>query len=446
MDWRPFGHLDHSDYDILVVWDYRDLAYNWHPLLRYEEICLIAWSMGVFVASISIHEIEPRVTMRVAINGTLTPIDDTRGIPPAIWRGTMNALSPGTWRKFKRRMCDSAEQYEKFAENAPKRTIPDLTEELEALETHTLFHTGQITDWDLAIVSRHDGIFPPANQLRAWRDVAPTRTLEAGHLPDFNQIINRLVISKNHVGERFGRAKISYHDAARVQHHIADKLYGYFKEIHGKDTPIIGNIIEIGPGADGALTRHWYADADLRARLRLWDLTPGDYSAIAPEAEVEDCDAEIRIRRQPSASAAFIFSSSTIQWFNSVRGFIAEASRVLVPGGYLILSSFIHGNMEELTSLIGNGLQLHPMAQWRKMFPPQMEILLCRQETEQLVFQTPRLLLKHLSDSGVNAIKYDKSGATLARHLLHSLVPDAETGQYTLTYRPIYIIARKIEE
>lgn len=445
MDWRPFAELDHPGYDILVVWDYRELSYNWRPLLKYDEICLIAWSMGVFAASVTIHEIEPRITMRVAVNGTLIPIDDTRGIPPAIWRGTLNALSPATWRKFKRRMCVSAEQYEQFSEVAPRRSLDELKEELIALETHTMFHVRQITDWDLAIISRHDGIFPASNQRRAWVGVAPTRVLDAGHLPDFNEIINRLVINKATVGERFSRAASTYGITATVQHEIARQLFHYFESVHPQES-IVGNIIEIGPGADGALTRLWYARADLRAKLLLWDLALWDYSESAPLAQFEQCDAEVRIRRHPSASAAFIFSASTVQWFNSIREFLKECSRVLVPGGYLVLSSFVHGNLEELTSVTGNGLQLPDMDGWKKKMPDDMEILVCEEDAHRLAFESPREVLQHLSDSGTTAVNFGKSGPVMARHILGNYPCDPATGKYNLTYRPIYIVARKFEE
>ena len=56
MVWRPFRELSLPGYDIMVLWDYRDLTFNWKPLMAYDEVCLVAWSMGVFAASVTIHE------------------------------------------------------------------------------------------------------------------------------------------------------------------------------------------------------------------------------------------------------------------------------------------------------------------------------------------------------------------------------------------------------
>lgn len=444
MDWRPFANLEHDGYDIMVVWDYRDLTFNWSPYLRYDEICLLAWSMGVFAASVTMHEIEPRVTMRIAINGTLQPIDDYHGIPPAIWTGTMNALSPSTWRKFQRRMCDTKTQFEEFKENAPKRTIADLLEELVSLETHSIFHTEQITDWDLAIVSKHDAIFPAANQLRAWNKIAPTRVLEAGHLPDFKQLIERLFKDKNRLMERFNRASATYADSAVVQRDIALKLMSLFDSKHGS-SEIVGNVIEIGPGIGGMLTRLWYNRTDPRGKLMLWDLIDVDFQEFAPRAAFERCDAEARIKRQPSDSARYIFSSSTIQWFNSPREFLKECSRVLVEGGYLVLSSFAYGNLSELTSITGNGLQLPPVKDWRTMIPASFEVLDMLDEYKTLTFDTPREVLEHLRDTGVNSVRYGRSDIAVVRRILRDYPRALDTGLYNLTYHPIYLVLRKIE-
>lgn len=445
MDWRPFADLSHPDYDILVVWDYRELSFNGSPLLRYDEICVLAWSMGVFAASVTIHEIEPRITTRIAVNGTLQPIDDVQGIPPAIWDGTLNALSPSTWRKFQRRMCDSAQQFNSFSEKAPHRTISELKEELEALRTHTIFHAEQVTEWDMAIVGRHDAIFPAVNQMRAWKGVAPVRVMESGHLPDFAQLVSRLFKDKGKVARHFTKARSTYGGEAVMQQAIARSLMARFNAIFGKG-PIVGNVIEAGCGVDGILTRSWIDRTDPRAKLLLWDIADVTVDVSAPNMTFERCDAEVRMKRQPSGSARFIFSSSTVQWFNSPRDFLKECARVLVPGGYMVISSFTQNNFKEIRSVTGNGLQLPTVKDWRGMVPLGMEVLECVEEERRLSFESPRRVLEHLRDTGVNGVRYGTPAHTLARRLLNDYPADEESGNYTLTYAPVYIIARKCEE
>jgi malonyl-ACP O-methyltransferase BioC len=441
MDWRPFKDLSHPGYDILVVWDYRDLTFNWQPLLAYHEICLIAWSMGVFAASLTVHEILPRITKRIAINGTLEPISSKYGIPEAIYHGTINALSPTTLRKFYRRMCTSAEQFAEFEANRPKRTINELSEELQAIETHTFFHVPQIDSWDLAIISRNDGIFPAQNQVNAWRQSTPIQFMDAGHLPDFQMLISRLIIDKNLVSNRFGESQDSYSENAIAQHHIAEELYKRFARVTS-NAPIRGNVIEAGVG-NGALTQ-LYAPTQSDGVLRLWDIADIDTSHT-PKGRYEKCDAEVSIRRIPSASINYIFSASTVQWFNSPAAFLRECERVLVPGGYLVLSTFVRGNLKELTDLVGNGLPLLTADGWLRLLPQNLFVQVCEQSYETLTFDSPRLVLEHLRKTGVNAVGYGRNRTVLARHILENF-PKNDKGEYALTYRPLYLIARKIDE
>ena len=144
MDWRVFRHMRRHGYDIIIVWDYRQLTFDWSVVASYDEICLVAWSMGVFAASVTIHEILPRITKSIAVGGTPDPISDTLGIPVEIYRGTAEGLNAGNLRKFHRRMCLDAGHYSAFREVAPRRDISSLRDELYALETHTIFHALQL--------------------------------------------------------------------------------------------------------------------------------------------------------------------------------------------------------------------------------------------------------------------------------------------------------------
>lgn len=441
MDWRPFRDLSLPGYDILVLWDYRDLTFNWKPLMAYDEVCLVAWSMGVFAASVTIHELLPRITKRIAINGTLDPIHDSKGIPAAIYHGTINALAPGTLRKFYRRMCMNAQEFEAFHANQPKRTIAELSEELRAIETHYIFHVPQVQQWDLAVVSRHDAIFPTQNQVTAWRQFAPIQFMEAAHLPDFAKILPRLFIDKDRVRSRFAASAATYTEKALAQHRIAAALFRRFRQ-NTSPAALEGNILEVGCG-DGTLTRLYAPLVHPLSVVRLWDLASDKAPEGAPaNAVYERCDAETAVRRLPTASQAVIFSASTIQWFNSPAAFMRQCRRVLIPGGYLVLSTFVRGNLEEITGVTGAGLSL-PMADgWRRMVPPGMELIVCDVASEILTFDEPRQVLEHLRDTGVNAVDFNSNNVALTRRLLEAY-PRNDAGACTLTYRPVYLIARK---
>lgn len=446
MDWRPFKGLAADGYDVMVVWDYRELTFNWKPLLKYDEICLLAWSMGVFAASVTVHEILPRITKRIAVNGTLHPIHDRMGIPETIFSGTVAGLSPTNMRKFYRRMCLTAGQFEWFKEHKPQRDFEEMRQELTDIETHSLFHVAQVEDWDLAVVGRHDTIFPASNQINAWRGQGtPVQLMEAAHLPDFGLLLKRLFINKELVSRRFTASQSTYGNEAVVQRDIAARLWEALQgSLHGRE--LTGNVVEVGVG-DGQLTR-LYAPMRGQGTLQLWDIADVDTETIgrvAPDARVERCDAEVRIRRMASESAMYILSASTLQWFNSPQSFLRECGRVLAPGGMLAVSTFVHGNVEELNQVLGTGLQLPTPQAWLGMLPPELEVTWQMADVRRLTFDSPREVLRHLSQTGVNAVSYGRNPTVLARKMLQEYPRDAE-GRCTLTYRPFYFVARKVEQ
>ncbi|MDE6130171.1 MAG: DUF452 family protein, partial [Muribaculaceae bacterium] len=133
MEPRVFAHLRHEGYDIAVVWDYRDFGIDWSVIDSYREICVIAWSLGVYAAAMTCHGIENRVTLRIAVNGTTTPVHDSLGIPEAVYEGTAATLDSRRLEKFFRRMCGDRDSYAHFSSCAPQRPVDELVDELNAI-------------------------------------------------------------------------------------------------------------------------------------------------------------------------------------------------------------------------------------------------------------------------------------------------------------------------
>ena len=63
-------------YDVLLCYDYRTMDFDPSALSGYGTVRLIAWSMGVWVASRVLAGADVRWEKRIAVNGTLTPVDD----------------------------------------------------------------------------------------------------------------------------------------------------------------------------------------------------------------------------------------------------------------------------------------------------------------------------------------------------------------------------------
>ena len=107
-DYRPAGR------DYVVCYDYRTLENDFIPHGTYHEADIVAWSMGVWAASHVVPMLDVPIGKSIAINGTPYPIDAGKGIPPAIWQGTLDNLSPLSLHKFTRRMCADTEAFHRF--------------------------------------------------------------------------------------------------------------------------------------------------------------------------------------------------------------------------------------------------------------------------------------------------------------------------------------------
>ena len=169
-DERLFDRPVADGYDYLLCFDYRSPDFDYALLDGYREIRLLAWSMGVWAAGQTLAGRDYPWQMRLAVGGTPFPIDDCRGIPEAVFRGTLAHFSDAVLVRFRRRICGTAEQVKEFLSHRPYRPVEELREELQALAACACRPSASFV-WDKAIIGTRDKIFPPANQREAWRDV-----------------------------------------------------------------------------------------------------------------------------------------------------------------------------------------------------------------------------------------------------------------------------------
>ncbi|MDE6489298.1 MAG: DUF452 family protein, partial [Paramuribaculum sp.] len=328
MDENPFSDISPTDCDFAVVYDYSSPTDI--PLRKdLSEIMVVAWSFGVIAADLFIsRHPELPITSRIAINGTLHPVDDRLGIPQTIFNLTLTGLSEQSLLKFNRRMCGGAKAAEKFTSRRPLRSLDSLREELIAISA--LKCTG--STWDKAYISLNDNIIPPDNQKAAW-NITNTEIVEldAPHLPDLRTIIKNEIIDKRLVAHRFRNAIDTYDSNATVQLTTAIELSNRWKS--ACTTNRIDSLIEIGAGT-GIFTRttsQWLTVND----LQLWDI-----SQIADDLPGRHhiCDGEIAIRELPEQSVDAIASASAMQWFCSPRSFIKNCSKALKRDGWLVIA------------------------------------------------------------------------------------------------------------
>ncbi|MEH0158562.1 pimeloyl-ACP methyl esterase BioG family protein [Limibacter armeniacum] len=184
-DVHPFSQLQAENWDVLMLYDYNDLnlPVAKSEISRYKNAELVAWSLGVWVASQMPTEWLSSFRTRIAVNGTLMPIDEHLGIPPVIFDGTIANFSQVTRQKFFRRMCGSYfQQYQKFS---PLRSLESQCEELKQFRIKVADEWISSSAFDKALVCSEDLIFPAKHQLQFWGEElnVPTKQLPLPHFP-----------------------------------------------------------------------------------------------------------------------------------------------------------------------------------------------------------------------------------------------------------------------
>jgi biotin synthesis protein BioG len=171
-DRKIFQSADIPGHDIASVYDYTDIKPEQFNFTRlYPEVTIIAWSYGVFVADFFSESIF-NVQKAVAVNGSTTPIDDKKGIPVKIFLATMQSFNERNREKFYIRIAGGLTAYKQIAGILPDRDVDNQLNELKSLYELSLKERTNGLNWDFAIVSTQDKIFPLENMKNAWGDKA----------------------------------------------------------------------------------------------------------------------------------------------------------------------------------------------------------------------------------------------------------------------------------
>lgn len=451
MDASPFRHLARSGFDILALWDYTglDRPGSWERDMTefasvcggYDEVVIVAWSYGVRIASgfLESWNASLPVTLTLAVNGTPMHVDEQYGIPPAIFDGTLQRLAEPTIRKFYRRMFSSSEAFANFMEYKPDRSVESLKSELEVFARLKPLDAGAV--WNVALIDDADLIFPSAAQRAFWPSEKAVTLGSQGHFPDFQSILDRFTVDKSLVGRRFSAARETYRRGASVQRRVAESLWSRVVPlIEGKRD--FGRIIEVGAGT-GVLTELYEMALTCGgcrcSSLELWDLAE-HFGMLPSNASWLTCDAETCIRSVEPESVNLLLSSSTLQWFHSPERFVAEAYRVLRKGGIAAFALYGEGTFSQLRELTGVSLRYPSLATLKAALPADAIIEVGETESISMDFASPKELLRHLRETGVNGATEPSPALALriARHY-----PASPDGRYRLSYCPLYLIFRK---
>ncbi len=172
MDESIVRQLNPLDFDVLMFFDYNTLKadFDFDELNTYKERHIIAWSMGVMIATL--FDID--CNSATAINGTLKPIDNNYGIPERIYDLTLRGFSEKGAEKFIKNMFDKDFNYPKI-----NREFANQKSELAALKE---YKANTDFKYSKVFISDNDKIIPTKNQVAFW-DIEPN--LKSGHCPFF---------------------------------------------------------------------------------------------------------------------------------------------------------------------------------------------------------------------------------------------------------------------
>lgn len=248
-------------------------------------------------------------------------------------------------------------------------------------------------------------------------------------------------MDKQLIAERFAKARNTYTREARIQQQVAEKM---MQLLIGKRNDF-RHIVEFGCGTGSY------------SRILLQTLQPETCLLNDLCKEMEECVKElcappsIRFVHDDAESLCFpedtdlITSCSTLQWFNDPAAFFVRCHHSLVPGGVLAFSTFGAKNMHQIRQLTGNGLDYLSIEELQTALAPYFDILHVQEEVVSLAFDTPQQVLKHLKQTGVTGTEkkvWTRSRLESFCEEYVRLFNDAND-KVTLTYHPIYLIAKK---
>lgn len=163
-DFNQFTNL-HDEKDVLILYDYQDLSLDF-DFSGYDNIYVIAYSAGVFIASIMADNI-PNVRQKVALCGNPYLFDETLGLSEEIIN-VFKEITLDNYLEFRRKymVIDDAE-YEKYNKLASLRTIASCENELSAIYKLYGKYKDKINpEFNKVIVAENDLIF----NLQAQKD------------------------------------------------------------------------------------------------------------------------------------------------------------------------------------------------------------------------------------------------------------------------------------
>ncbi|HKJ41988.1 MAG TPA: pimeloyl-ACP methyl esterase BioG family protein [Sunxiuqinia sp.] len=183
MDEQVLSGMIHGEYDVCLFDEYNVLEPLHSNEFQYENIIVLAWSLGVCAANAVLAKSNLKINSSIAINGTPWPWHDELAIPQSIFQQTLNGWNERNRFKFNLRMFGGKSQLEEAEQFLSKRSIENQKHELQFFDTLGNDFTPEEFSWDLVLIGLNDRIVPPENQLRFWHGKAEVNQKNWSHFP-----------------------------------------------------------------------------------------------------------------------------------------------------------------------------------------------------------------------------------------------------------------------
>ncbi|WP_320054681.1 malonyl-ACP O-methyltransferase BioC [uncultured Acetobacteroides sp.] len=250
-------------------------------------------------------------------------------------------------------------------------------------------------------------------------------------------------MNKKAVRDGFTGCYGTYATEAVVQQAIAQRLAALLdKHVGG----VINRAVEVGCGS-GFLTQ-MVLERFPKAAWLLNDIAPSSKGYVdeaaqrcnAVDATFELGDAEAM--ELPSGIDLFV-SSSAVQWFSDLEGFLKRLSEAMSEGGTVAISTFGPQNLREVRELTGSGLSYLSHDAFRAAVSRYFDVEECLEDRTSIYFDEPVEVLRHIKQTGVNgAFRQCWTKGKLAR-FTEGYEEFRSANGYPLTYHPMYVVARK---
>lgn len=153
-DEYEFEHLK-SNSDVLILYDYMDLNFDF-DFSKYKKVNLIAFSAGVFAASV--FDFDFKIDKKIAISGTPYLFDEYFGLSSDIQEVLYNLTEENADDFTRNYLIKTDEEYKNF--HISRRTLESCREEFDSLKRIYIDKKQDIKDiYDYAVGGEEDPIF-----------------------------------------------------------------------------------------------------------------------------------------------------------------------------------------------------------------------------------------------------------------------------------------------